>query len=73
MPATVAVTDTDHDLALLQPQQVVDAPPLANSGLQSFSIGTQVNMGVPGWLTGRIAPANCRIPRREGRAENHKR
>ena len=51
--ATVAATDADHDLALLQPQRAINATPLALSGLQSFSIGAHVSTwGFPGGYGG---------------------
>jgi S1-C subfamily serine protease len=53
VPATVAATDPNHDLALLQPQRPVNATPLAICGLQSLSIGTQVSTwGFPGGYRG---------------------
>jgi S1-C subfamily serine protease len=53
VPAAVAATDADHDLALLEPQQAIDATPLAISGLQTLSIGSQVSTwGFPGGYGG---------------------
>ena len=74
VPATVAATDADHDLALLQPQQAINATPLAISDLKSFSIGTQVSTwGFPGGYRGASPMPECRISRSQRRTYNNKR